>query len=81
MSIPYYQFLKLPLLKSVEYSEEHSLRAVADVLAEKSKLTAEERKQSQQSGNQTVFINRVVCARIYIYKVGLLEPKRRFFPN
>ena len=43
MPIPDYQSIMLPLLKLVDDGKEHSLRATADVLAEKFKLSPEEK--------------------------------------
>ncbi len=77
MAIPDYQTVKLPLLKFASDGKEHSLREAVDYLADKFKLTDEERKDLLPSGQQEIFVNRIGWARTYMKKAGLLESTRR----
>jgi len=80
MPIPDYQAIMLPLLKFAGDGKEHSLREAVDALAVQFKLTEQEVKQLLPSGAQERFLNRVVWARVYMGKAGLLEsPKRGVF--
>ena len=77
MAIPDYQAVMLPLLLYASDGEEHSTRETIDTLASHFKLTEEERKVLLDSGQQTVFDNRVGWASTYLRKAGLLERTRR----
>lgn len=79
MPIPDYQGIMLPLLKYVGDQKEHSLRESIEALADKFKLSDNERKELLSSGPQAVFDNRVGWARTYLKKAGLLETTRRAF--
>jgi len=79
MSIPDYQSIMLPLLKSLSDMKEHTFRETVDKLAMEFNLTDEERKELLPSGRQPVFNNRVGWARTYLKKAVLIEaPKRGF---
>jgi restriction system protein len=77
MSIPDYQSIMLPLLKLTADKQEHSLRETIETLADKFKLTEDERKEFLPSGQQAIFDNRVGWARTYLKKAGLVETTRR----
>jgi restriction system protein len=77
MSIPDYETLMLPLLEAIVDGAEHPLREVTQQLAERFKLTDDERRQPLPSGQQTVFANRVGWARTYLKKAGLVEGPAR----
>jgi len=77
MAIPDYQTVMLPLLQFAGDGQEHSQRETIDALAEKFRLTPEERKQLLPSGQQEVFDNRVGWARTYLTKADLLRKTRR----
>ena len=79
MAIPDYQSMMLPLLTLLKDKKEHSLREVIDALADKFKLTSEERRQLLPSGYQDTLSNRVGWARTYMKKAGLIESTRRGF--
>lgn len=79
VSIPDYQSMMLPLLSLLEDKKEHSLREVIDTLADKFRLTDEERRQLLPSGQQDTLSNRVGWARTYMKKAGLIESTRRGF--
>jgi restriction system protein len=73
MSIPDYQSCMLPLLKTVGDGVEHSMRSVAEALADEFQLTAEERVEQLPSGRAKLFYNRVAWAKFYLKKAGLLD--------
>jgi restriction system protein len=77
MAIPDYQSIMLPLLKFASDGKEHSLRETIEALAEKFRLSDDERRNLLPSGQQTIFDNRVGWARTYLKKAGLLETTRR----
>jgi restriction system protein len=80
MAIPDYQSLMLPLLKVAADGKVHTKRDALNELAERFKLTEEERKELLPSGNQAVFDNRIGWARTYLKKSGLIEyPQRGHF--
>jgi restriction system protein len=69
----------LPLLTLLGDRQEHSKREVVDSLADKFKLSSEERLTMLPSGQQELFDNRVGWARTYLKKAGLIESTRRGF--
>ncbi len=77
--IPDYQTLMLPVLQKGS-EKEVNVRDVIDALAEKYKMTAEEREQFLPSGKQRTFDNRVHWAKSYLKQAGLVEfPRRGFY--
>ena len=72
MSIPDYQTLMLPLLKSVSDKKPHKMRDIFEVLSDEFKLTQEERDERLPSGRETYIKNRIGWARTYLKKAGLL---------
>jgi restriction system protein len=77
MSIPDYQSLMLPLLKTAADGKDHTKRDVLNELAGQFKLTEEERKELLPSGKQQIFDNRVGWARTYLKKAGLIQYTQR----
>lgn len=77
MAIPDFQTIMLPFLKFLTDKNEHSFREIIDGLAEKFKLSNEERRELLPSGKQSVFYNRVGWARKYLKEAYLLESPRR----
>jgi restriction system protein len=77
MSIPDYQSLMLPLLKTAADGKEHTKREVLNDLAERFGLTENERKELLPSGNQEIFDNRLGWARTYLKKAGLIQYTQR----
>ena len=77
MVISDYQSIMLPLLQFASDEKEHPLREAVDDLAQRFQLADAERKQLLSSGVQPTFDNRVVWARTYMGKAGLLEATRR----
>lgn len=78
MTIPDYQTLMLPLLRTLGDGAEHSIVEIKERLADEFKLTEEEKETLLRSG-QPIFKNRVGWARTYLVKAGLVESTRRSF--
>ncbi len=79
MPIPDFESIMLPLLSLVRDEKEYSKREAVEILAQKFKLTEDDLKELQPSGQQAVFDNRVAWAKVYLGKAGLLESTRRGF--
>lgn len=77
MSIPDFQQIMLPILKSVQDGQEHHIQDVIEKTAMMLRLTEEERSHRLPSGYQTTFDNRVGWARTYLKKAGLLKSPSR----
>lgn len=76
MTIPDYQSLMLPVLRSAADGEVR-IGAVVQVLADELNLSEEDRTDLLPSGRQTIFSNRVHWAKTYLSKAGLVELTRR----
>jgi len=76
MTIPDFQTLMLPVLRSAETGEV-KISDVVDELADQFQLTSDERSELLPSGKQTTFSNRVHWAKSYLGKAGLVELTRR----
>ena len=66
-----------PLLELAADGEVHSMDEAYEVLAERFRLTEEERAELLPSGRQSRYENRVGWARTYLTKAGLLESTGR----
>ena len=66
-----------PLLEFVSDSKDHTVREGLDCLADRFKLTDEERKQLLPSGRQEIFTNRVAWAKTHLRMAGLIEAPAR----
>ena len=72
----------LPLLRFSADGQEHQFKDAIHSLANEFSLTDEEKNEFLPSGQQTVFINRVGWARMYLKKAGLLSsPRRGYFED
>jgi len=76
MTIPDFQTLMLPVLRSSEMGEV-KISDVVQSLADKFRLTEEERSELLPSGKQTIFANRTHWAKSYLGKAGLVELTKR----
>jgi restriction system protein len=76
MSVPDYQSLMLPVLKTSSKGEVR-ISEVVDQLAEEMGLSQEQRSELLPSGKQAVFSNRVRWAKTYLSKAGLVETTKR----
>jgi restriction system protein len=77
MAIPDYQTLMTPVLRFIADEAEYSLRETINKMAEKFRLSEQERKELLPSGKQTVIANRVAWAVTYLRKTKLLENTKR----
>ena len=74
--IPDYQTLMRPVLESVATGENSNVNIV-EKLADRFKLTDEERSELLPSGKQARFTNRVHWAKSYLKQAGLVNSSRR----
>lgn len=79
MTIPDYQSIMYPLLKFAGDNQEHTIREAINHIADKFKLTEQNRKEVLPSGTQYIIDNRVGWARTYLKKAGLLESSKRSY--
>ncbi len=77
MSIPDYQTLMLPVLKTAGDNEEHRIGDVVERLARDFGLSDDERRQLLPSGKQSTFSNRVHWAKSYLVQARLLKATKR----
>ena len=73
MPIPDFQTLMLPLVESLADGQEHIMRDLTKQLADRFRLTEQERQEMLQCGQQTIFSNRVAWAKAHLKAAGLLE--------
>ncbi len=73
MPIPDFQSIMLPLLESVSDGKSHGVSELISVLAERFKLTDEERKELLPSGKEPRFSNRVRWARKFLQESRLVD--------
>ena len=77
MSIPYFQSVMLPVLKTTASGEVVNKHDIVTQVSDEFGLTPEQRAELLQSGKQAVIKNRVNWAITYLQKAGLLtSPKR-----
>ena len=77
MALPDFQSIMLPLLKQVADDQPHASRDVVESLASHFKLTEDQKHEMLPSGVQPAFYNRVMWARFYLVKGGLLSAPKR----
>lgn len=77
MSIPDYESIMLPLLKTLRGGKEMSLREHIDEMSKYFELSNEDKKLLIPSGRSYTFDGRVSWARTYMKQAGLLESPRR----
>ncbi|MXY68080.1 MAG: restriction endonuclease [Acidobacteriia bacterium] len=73
MPIPNAQAIMLPLLDVARDQEDHRLIDAVDLLADRLRLTDDERRKRSSEGQQTRFYHSVFLARKHLTKSGLLE--------
>jgi restriction system protein len=76
VEIPDFQTVMLPLLKLLSDGQEHSVSELVEQLSASFGLSEQEVKQLLPSGQRT-FYNRVLWARVYLSKAGLLATPSR----
>jgi restriction system protein len=67
----------LPILEFLADKKEHRIREIAEFMANKFRLTEEEKRQLVPSGQQEVLFNRISWACSYLKKACLLETPQR----
>lgn len=77
MPVPDFQTIMLPFLRLLKDSKEFAVRDTVELLADQFKLSESERREMLPSGQQTILYNRVVWARTYLKKAGLVESPKR----
>lgn len=77
MAIPDFQSLMLPLLQLAADKEEHTLAGSVDALADRFKLTPDERARLNAAGRARTFYNRVAWAATYLRAGMLMESTGR----
>lgn len=77
MAIPDFQTIMRPLLEFSSDGKLHSNGEARDALVKSFKLTEEEKSTLLPSGRQTIFVNRVAWAKVYLQQAGLLESPQR----
>ena len=77
MTIPDFQSIFLPLLKTCADGQEHTKQELVPLLAKQFGLTEAELSIKLASGKQGMFDNRVGWAKSYLKQAGLLEIMRR----
>ena len=73
MAVPDFQSVMLPFLEFLRDGQEHTMREVTDALAERFKLTEEQRQEHLPSGPQPLFYNRVAWAKTHLKNAGLID--------
>lgn len=63
----------LPLLETLADGQQRTMREVTEILADRFRLSDEERQTRLPSGQQTIFSNRVAWAKTYMKEAGVLE--------
>ena len=77
MPVPDFQSLMLPALKALEGGREAPVSNVREHVAAAERLTVDDMREMLPSGRQSVFVNRVSWAVIYLGRAGLTERVRR----
>lgn len=77
MAIPDYQTIMLPLLRLVKADGPISNQTAIEKISDEFKLTKEERLELLPSGQQEKITNRVIWARTYLKKAGLIDSPSR----
>ena len=77
MPIPDFQSLMLPALKVLSDGEEKPVSEIRNHIAKAQGLTPEEMQELLPSSRQSVFVNRVSWALMYLGRAGLSERVRR----
>ena len=77
MPIPDFQSLMLPALKALSDGAEKPISEIRNHIAEAQGITPEEMRELLPNSRQSVFVNRVSWALIYLGRAGLSERVRR----
>jgi restriction system protein len=77
MPVPDFQSLFIPVLRSTDDGNEHSMAELRDRIAADLKLTPEDISQKFPRSGETVFANRTAWSATYLNKAGALERIKR----
>ena len=77
--IPDFQTIMLPLLEYFGDDKEHSTSEIVEYISDTFHLSEEQKSQLLPSGTQATIYNRVIWAKTYLNKAGLLESTKRSF--
>ena len=77
MAVPDFQSLMLPVVKALASGREAAISVVRTRVAASMSLTVEDMQEMLPSGRQSVFVNRVAWAVVYLGHAGLVERTRR----
>lgn len=77
MAVPDFQSLMLPVVKALASGREAAISVVRTRVAASMSLTVEDMQEMLPSGRQSVFVNRVAWAVVYLGHAGLVERARR----
>lgn len=75
--VPNFQSFFLPLLESLADKQEHNIKDLVPVLADRLNLTKEQRAEMIPSQRQPTLYNRVLWANTYLKKAGLIQSSKR----
>jgi restriction endonuclease Mrr len=64
--VSYAEARSFPLVEALSDGRERTMRELTDLLAERFKLTEQERQEVLPSGQQSIFSNRVAWAKSYL---------------
>lgn len=80
MSIPKYYEMYRPFLDCLKDGQNHYIKDITVIVADKLKLSKQELEELLPSGKQGIFRNRIGWTRTYLKKAGLIEnPSRGVF--
>src|SRR5438552_18696003 len=77
MPIPDYEACMLPVLRQLADGDVHTMKDLAQRVADSFSLSEEDRQRMLPSGQQSYISNRVGWAKSYLKKAGLLENPSR----
>ena len=77
MSVPKYQELYAPIIKTLEDGQAHHFNEIKDKVVKQLCLTEGDLQEMLPSGLQTKFENRISWARTYLKRAGLIESTSR----
>lgn len=77
LSIPDFQSVMLPVLKTLSLGDVISTADVVQQISDEFQLSEEQRAELLPSGKQTIIKNRIGWAITYLKKAGLLKSPKR----
>ncbi|MEX1039648.1 MAG: restriction endonuclease [Pirellulaceae bacterium] len=77
MAVPDFQSMFIPFLQILSDGNEHQIKVIAEMIANKMQLSKADREMMLPSGNQRRLANRVGWARTHLKHAGLIEYTKR----